>query len=43
MTYLMKFKSIDIGYTFFTLNDVTTGWCCNVIPQGLVDENRDGE
>ena len=39
----MKFKPINIGYKFFVLNDVMTGWCYIVIPEGLAVEDRDSE
>ena len=42
MTYLMKFKPINAGYKFFALNDSKTGWCYVIIPQGLVDEEKEG-
>ena len=42
MTYLMKFKPIDVGYKFFALNDSKTGWCYVVIPEGLADEEKEG-
>ena len=43
MTYLMKFKPIDVGYKFFALNDSKTGWCYVVIPEGLADEEKEGK
>ena len=43
MTYLMKFKPIDVGYKFFALNDAMTGGCYVVIPEGLAEKGRDGE
>lgn len=43
MTYLMKFKPINLGYNFFALNDSKTGWCYVVIPEGLADEEKEGK
>ena len=43
MTYLMKFKPIDVGYKFFALNDAMTGWCYVVIPEGYADDEKKKE
>ena len=43
MTYLMKFKPIDVGYKFFALNDAMTGWCYVVILEGYADDEKKKE